>query len=241
MDEYDYSDFDWNIQPDDIYGVGFRERFVLKFRVEKSLANAFFIHLEEAMPYAKIQAALREKINSRKFAKGAWTVVSNSATKLINDLNEAEEFLDFGPENDLAWHMMKQTSAKRIIHHEPETSEQEAIEDAIVEHFLSDAKKIIATIEEFSKLAKELLEELPPPRRGPKADHELRFWVQEISNSWDIYLGRKFTRDVDDSGEPISEAAQFVAMATEGTPYEKTSALNMMKKVIFSSRRIDIH
>ncbi len=242
MNEYDYSDFDWDFQPNDVYDVSFREKFVREFRVEKSLANDFFTHLEEGINQAKVQAAIREKLQSEKSALGAWTAVSNSATKLMNDLDKAEEVLDFGPASDLGWHMMNQTSAGKLIsRHEPETSEEEAIQDAIVDHYQSEARKIVDAIANFSKLADELVEELPLPKRGPKRDWELFFWVQEISTSWDIYLGRKFTRDVDDSGEPISEAAQFVAMATEGTPYEKTAALNMMKKVISRSRKANIH
>jgi hypothetical protein len=138
--------------------------------------------------------------------------------------------------------MMEHNQADSLINYSSPKSFKEAeTQDAMRDRYQSKASEIIVTIMAFSRLAKELHDELLPSRRGPQQNWELFFWVQAIRTSWEDYLGRKFTRDVDDSGEPISEAAQFVAMATEGTPYEKTEALNMMKKSIATTRNTDFH
>lgn len=242
MNEYDYSDFDWDIQPDDIYNFDFRERFVREFRVERYHAHDFFLHLENAVSSAQERADLHRQTPSKKSAIAAWTAVSTSAAKLMKDLEAAEEVLEFDVASDLGWHMLEQNPEDSLtVSSEPTNHEEAATIDALIKRYESKGSEIIAAIAKFSQLAKELVKELPPSRRGPKQDWELFFWVGGISIRWEIDLGRKFTRDVDDSGEPISEAARFVAMATEGTPYEKTTALNMMKKVISKTRKANIH
>jgi hypothetical protein len=242
MDEYDDSDFDWNIQPDDIYGVSFRERFVREFRVERNLAYEFFLFQEDAVTNAREMADSRAQNPSEKTITAAWTAVSTSATKLIKDLDSVEEVLELGVKSDLGWQILKQNPEDHLtVISEPTSHEEQDKIYATIDRYELKSAKIIAAVFELSLLAKELLEELPPSRRGPKQDWELMSWVLGIHTRWEHLLGRKFTRDVDDSGEPISEAARFVAMATEGTPYEKTTALNMMKKVISMHRKIDIH
>jgi hypothetical protein len=242
MDEYDDSDFDWNIQPDDIYGVSFRERFVREFQVDRNLAYEFFLFQEDAVKDAREMTDLRAQNPSEKSVKAAWTAVSTSAKKLMKDLKSVEEVLDLDVKIDLGWYISKQNPEDHLtVISEPTSHEEQAKIYAIIDRYESKASEIIGAITEFSLLAEELLEELPPSRRGPKQDWELMSWVRGIHIRWEHLLGRKFTRDVDDSGEPISEAARFVAMATEGTPYEKTTALNMMKKVISMHRKIDIH
>jgi hypothetical protein len=242
MDEYDDSDFDWNIQPDDIYGVSFRERFMRQFQVERNLAYEFFLFQEDAVRDAREMVDLRAQSPSEKSVTAAWTAVSNSATKLMKDLESVEGILEFDVASDLGWHILEQNPEDHLtVISEPQSHEEAAKINATIDRYEAKASEIIAAITKFSLLAEELIEELPPSRRGPKQDWELIFWVQGIRVRWEHLLGRKFTRDVDDSGEPISEAAQFVAMATEGTPYEKTTALNMMKKVISRHRKINIH
>jgi hypothetical protein len=242
MDEYDYPDFDWHIEPSDIYGVDFRKKFVKEFRIEKHLAEDFFLRLEDALPSSMQKAYYRRQFPSEKSIKVAWAAASSTATKLVEDLNKVDEASAFDVATDLGWHMMEHSQKEPPIDYSSQKSIKEVeMEEAMIDRYTSKASEIIATITEFSRLAKELLEELPPSSRGPKKDWELFFWVQGIRTSWEQYLGRKFTRDVDDNGEPISEAARFVTMVTEGTPFEKTKALNMMKKVISRHRKIDIH
>jgi hypothetical protein len=242
MDKYDFSNLAWFSEQDDIYGVDFRERFMREFRVEKNLAEDFFLHLETALPYSKNMADLRRQFPSEKSVKSAWAAISTTATKLENDLKKMDEVLEFDAATELGWHMMEHNQADSLINYSSPKSFKEAeTQDAMRDRYQSKASEIIAAITGFSRLAKELHDELPPSRRGPQRNWELFFWVQGIRTSWEQYLGRKFTRDVDDSGEPISEAAQFVAMATEGTPYEKTEALNMMKKSIATTRNTDFH
>jgi hypothetical protein len=160
----------------------------------------------------------------------------------MKDLESVEGILEFDVASDLGWHILEQNPEDHLtVISEPQSHEEAAKINATIDRYEAKASEIIAAITKFSLLAEELIEELPPSRRGPKQDWELMSWVLGIHTRWEHLLGRKFTRDVDDSGEPISEAARFVAMATEGTPYEKTTALNMMKKVISMHRKIDIH
>ena len=93
MDEYDDSDFDWNIQPDDIYSVSFRERFVREFQVDRNLAYEFFLFQEDAVKDAREMTDLRAQNPSEKSVKAAWTAVSTSAKKLMKDLKSVEEVL----------------------------------------------------------------------------------------------------------------------------------------------------
>jgi hypothetical protein len=61
----------------------------------------------------------------------------------------------------------------------------------------------------FGSLVSDTAEGLSSRPAGRRRDHATRIWVKNIAEIWTELLGRPFTRDVTDAGEPITEAARF--------------------------------
>ena len=237
-----YSNFDWDIQPNHIYDLDFRKKMASEFKIERELAWGFFLRLEIAAATSPEMARTRAESPTDKATRDAWAAVSASAEKMMVEIDKANLVLENDVRSSLAWRMIELDQTKDpSLELEPTTSEEKARQDKLFERHFTKADEILRALEEFSVTAMVFVEELPASRRGPKFDFELWSWIQCVKFAWEHDLGRKFTRDVDDSGEPISEAARMLVMAAERTPYEKTKALNMMKKVISSSRGNDIH
>lgn len=75
--------------------------------------------------------------------------------------------------------------------------------------------------------------------KGPRKDPALRLWIANVAKFWTNTLGRSFTRDVSDTGDPISPAARFCTEAffhlSPETPPQ--TVLNAMKTHISSVNR----
>ncbi|KQI72200.1 hypothetical protein AN191_08685 [Loktanella sp. 5RATIMAR09] len=242
MDEYDYSDFDWDIQPNDVYDIVLRDKIVREFKIEKSLALECFSHLESAALFSTLQHPTGMKYPSEKVVRETWAAVSDRATSLLSEMTKAGDVLQGSIAMELGSFLIEvDDSDGGLIGRDDRTAEEDSQVEAFFDSHYSHAASLVAAVEEFTRLANEFLETLPESRRGPKANQKLWYWLQDLKRLWEDVLGRKYTRDVDDSGEPISEAARFVAIACEPTPHEKTAALNMMKKVISRAREINIH
>ncbi len=104
---------------------------------------------------------------------------------------------------------------------------------------LLEYQDLIDGVDILRQYASEALAEIPPQRTGRKAVEPMRMWMTNIAATWSDLLGRPFTRDVHDNGEPISEAARFCVTAfaelDPKTPPE--TVLNAMKKTITAQRR----
>jgi hypothetical protein len=238
----DYSDFDWDVQPSHIYDIEFRKRMVREFNIEKDRAWAFFMRVEVAASSSPDMAFIFYNSPSEKTVRDTWLAISSCASNLMSEIESADDVLEIGVANELGWYLVEQDEAKDpALAREPESFEESIEQDAFYDRRLADGKSILEVVRQFSRMANAITDELPLPKRGPKLDQELWHWVQGIKHAWQHDLGRKFTRDIDSNGEPISEAARFVAMATENTPYDKNKALHMMKRVISSARHFDNH
>lgn len=242
MDEYNFSDVEWDIHPNHVYDIDFRKKIVREFKIEKSLALECFSCLEIAAHISRAGRISGVKYPSEKVVRETWNAVSEGATSLLREITKAGDVLQGSFATELGSFLIEvDDSDGGLIGRDDRTSEEDRQVEAFFDNHYSHAAGLVTAVEEFAKLAKEFVETLPASRRGPKENQKLWFWLCQLRYLWVKVLGRKFTRDVDDSGEPISEAARFVAMACERTPHEKTAALNMMKKVISRSRKIDIH
>tara|TARA_R110002051_G_scaffold30487_3_gene70569 strand:+ start:28520 stop:29248 length:729 start_codon:yes stop_codon:yes gene_type:complete len=242
MDKYDYSDFDWHMSQEHVYDIDFRQKMVREFKIEKSLALECFSHLERAAFILPEGFTTGLKYPSEKVVRETWSAVSEGATSLLREITKAGDVLQGSVASELGWFLIEEDhSDGGLIGREDRSSEEERQVEAFYDSHLSHAASLVTAVEEFTKLSKEFVETLPESRRGPKVNEKLLYWLQDLKRLWEKVLGRKFTRDVDDNGEPISEAARFVAMACERTPHDKTAALNMMNKVISRSREFNIH
>jgi hypothetical protein len=242
MENDDFLNLDWDIQTNHIYDLDFRKMMANEFNIEWELLSRFFARLEIAAAYSPEMAKSRSESPTAKATRDAWMAVSTSAEKMMVEIDKADLILENDVRSSLAWRMIEIDQANDpSLEFEPTTLEEKARQDKLFERHFTKADEILRALEEFAVTAMVIFDELPASRRGPKFDFELWYWIQGVMFAWEHDLGRKFTRDVDDSGEPISEAARMLAMAAERTPYEKTKALNMMKKVISSSRGSDIH
>jgi hypothetical protein len=242
MNKDDYSDFDWDIQPDHVYDIEFRKRMIQEFKIDKDLVWAFFLRIEGSVQFASEMVAPSRQGPTDKVTRNSWVAVSSSAENLLRAIEDANEVLEYAIGDGLGWHLIEQDQAENPeLDREPQSLDEMKEQEAFFNRHIATGNDIIDVLRRFSRLANAVTNELPPTKRGPKLDKELWCWVQSVRYAWEHDLGRQFTRDVDDTGEPISEAARFVAMATERTPYGKTKALNMMKKAIAQSRKLDFH
>jgi len=86
MDEFDYTDFDWDTQPYHIYDTDFRKKMVREFKIEKNLALKLFFRLESAAVFSSEAAIGFKERPSEKAVRDSWMSVSSSAQKLLDEV-----------------------------------------------------------------------------------------------------------------------------------------------------------
>ena len=100
---------------------------------------------------------------------------------------------------------------------------------------LEEITQLIAVLEKIAL-------DVPLPSttwKGPRKSSALGLWIANIAMFWTDTLSRDFTRDISDTGEPISPAARFCveafALLSPDTPTQ--TVLNAMKAHITSAKR----
>lgn len=76
------------------------------------------------------------------------------------------------------------------------------------------------------------------PKRGPKTDRRLGYWMWTIRSTWRAATRQSFTRDFTTANEPLSPAARFcVKLYAALSPETPASRINStMKRVIAAER-----
>ena len=100
---------------------------------------------------------------------------------------------------------------------------------------------IIGVLGEISLFAHLTPQMNPPIKLSIQKIRPLQDWVHAVRIVWTGHLGRKFTRYVDSTGAPVTDAARFcVATYKVLVPGTKTSLiLNEMKKEIKTCNDFD--
>jgi hypothetical protein len=194
----------------------------------------------------EIDAATRREI------KKTLTTVERNLSGLVKALSKLNRLNDASAYHPLQWSFQDSLRHPRTGYpnsntldetdwdpfNEPpiETLEEHkshAVQEAIGTMFLS------RTVRMVQETALSQLESIVPHPRGPKEDDDLKFWLGHIRNLWVDFLNRRFTRDVTNEGQPISEAARFCVRACQlvdpKTPPSRI--LNEMKKIITEDRK----
>lgn len=101
-----------------------------------------------------------------------------------------------------------------------------------------DSESIIELVAALEHAAVSAAKAIKPVPAGKRRDHALRMWMINISRLWSGLLGRTFSRDVTNRGEPITAAAQFciAAFAYFDTDTPPSRILNEMKLCIKKMR-----
>ncbi|KEP70708.1 hypothetical protein DL1_15595 [Thioclava dalianensis] len=99
-----------------------------------------------------------------------------------------------------------------------------------------DLSKIISGIRDVAEAA---IDDQKTGRAGKKSDDALRLWITNIETIWIDILGRPFSRDVTDAGDPISEAARFCVEAFKpiDAALPSSRVLNAMKTRIKATQQ----
>jgi len=98
--------------------------------------------------------------------------------------------------------------------------------------------QLVQALDLLSSLGDIAVQMMPPVKPGVQIDYPLRYWMMEIQRLWQVHLQRKFTRDVDAHGAPITDAACFcVEVFRQMEPQTPRSrVLNEMKIAIQTKR-----
>lgn len=98
----------------------------------------------------------------------------------------------------------------------------------ITNYVLIEALRTIANIAEITPHAYTSI------KKGNRKDFPLESWMMDALKIWTSMLGRKFSRDVSETGEPATAAAAFVVTAynTLSPETPRSRVLNEMKKLI---------
>lgn len=109
-----------------------------------------------------------------------------------------------------------------------------------VETFLvDDVEDLIRAVSVLENVTSEAKEGIGPIPDGRRNDYAFSLWLSNIADMWTDQLGRPFTRDATEDGEPLSEAAQFciAAFAYIEPSTSQIQILNEMRKHISKTRK----
>lgn len=72
-----------------------------------------------------------------------------------------------------------------------------------------DLRMLRAMITALQEASADSANKLPKAPAGTKRDDALRMWMTNVADFWERKIERPFTRDVSETGEPVTEAARF--------------------------------
>lgn len=99
-------------------------------------------------------------------------------------------------------------------------------------------KSLSAILERLEEIATDAPDTLPKRRAGKIPDYGLRLWLANIYERWPIWSQSRFSRDVDSTGQPITQAGRFCVHAFKiiEPTYSVSRIMNGMKNLIKEKR-----
>jgi hypothetical protein len=153
-------------------------------------------------------------------------------SRLSHDANAALRQTDFQPEMQAIVSDNKYSDAGHKFYR---YTNQDGVETILIDR-VEDLIRSVSVLENVASEAKEGIRPVPDGRRN---DYALNLWISNIADMWTDQLGRPFTRDATESGDPLTEAAQFciAAFAPIEPSTSPTRILNEMRKHNSQSRK----
>ncbi len=169
--------------------------------------------------------ALGKVIKQTQKLQLALSALSDDATSALHQTNRRYEMQAIVSDNQYS----------DIGHKFYRYTNQDRVETILVDR-IDDLIRAVSILENVTTEAKEGMRPIPDGRRN---DYALSLWISNIADMWTNQLGRPFTRDATEGGDPLAEAAQFCIAAFEYIDPDTTPIriLNEMRKHISKSRK----